>query len=243
MVASKYLFDDGEDEEVFNDEWATSGSLDLKDLNRLEREFLSAMEWNLYVTPEAFFAQLTTIETLVTWNQTRKRVPHGFTYNEIVALAFDHKNLPEWFQLSDNFLKMILVTSATYSAIVLSVFGATLIACSFQVMLANSLAPYTISTNNTESNSDTLSNAPLLNLIASSNFLSIGKPLLHKASSLGLFDGNHVWKQKCQIETNYALPRLVSSYFNVNNPPKKYIQADSRSRNLDWPLQCQIKIS
>ena len=25
MVASKYLYDDGEEDEVFNDEWATSG--------------------------------------------------------------------------------------------------------------------------------------------------------------------------------------------------------------------------
>ena len=27
MVASKYLYDEGEDEEVFNDEWAKSGNM------------------------------------------------------------------------------------------------------------------------------------------------------------------------------------------------------------------------
>ena len=43
MVASKYLYDEGVDEEVFNDEWAKSAGLELKDLNELERDFLSAI--------------------------------------------------------------------------------------------------------------------------------------------------------------------------------------------------------
>lgn len=43
MVASKFLHDDGEDDEVFNEEWAVSGGLDVKQLNRLEREFLDAI--------------------------------------------------------------------------------------------------------------------------------------------------------------------------------------------------------
>jgi hypothetical protein len=30
MVASKYLHDDGEEDEVFNDEWAASGDIDIK---------------------------------------------------------------------------------------------------------------------------------------------------------------------------------------------------------------------
>jgi hypothetical protein len=32
MVASKFLHDDGEDDEVFNDEWAASASMEKKDL-------------------------------------------------------------------------------------------------------------------------------------------------------------------------------------------------------------------
>ncbi len=32
MVASKFLHDDGEEDEVFNDEWATSASMEKKDL-------------------------------------------------------------------------------------------------------------------------------------------------------------------------------------------------------------------
>merc|ERR1711953_665437 len=39
LVASKYLNDDGEEDEVFNDEWATSGGLEKKELNRMELTF------------------------------------------------------------------------------------------------------------------------------------------------------------------------------------------------------------
>lgn len=43
MVASKFLNDDGEEDEVVNAEWATSAKLDLSKLNELEREFLQAI--------------------------------------------------------------------------------------------------------------------------------------------------------------------------------------------------------
>ncbi len=43
MMASKYLYDEGVDEEVFNDEWAESAGLDLQQLNELERGFLGAI--------------------------------------------------------------------------------------------------------------------------------------------------------------------------------------------------------
>lgn len=149
MVASKYLFDDGEDEEVFNDEWAASGALELKELNRHEREFLGAMDWDLYVDPSTFFRQLTDIETLVTWNETRRRVPHGFTYNELVSLSFDSKTFASWLNFSEDFFKMIVITSVTYSAIVLSVFGATIVACSFHGLLSKSLTAQTSTVNMT----------------------------------------------------------------------------------------------
>ena len=50
MVASKYLYDDGEVDEVFNDDWAEAGRLDsVAEMNRLEIEFLCAVEWSLHV--------------------------------------------------------------------------------------------------------------------------------------------------------------------------------------------------
>jgi len=139
MVASKYLFDDGEDEEVFNDEWATSGEIELKELNRTEREFLAALDWELFVSPEDFFNQLRMIEILVTWNQTLKRGSNSLTYNELVALAFDNTSITSWLQCSNTFLKMFAVTAITYAVLITSIVGATLIASSFHVVLAKSL--------------------------------------------------------------------------------------------------------
>lgn len=43
LAASKYLHDSGEEERVFNDEWAASAELELSELNLAERDFLTAM--------------------------------------------------------------------------------------------------------------------------------------------------------------------------------------------------------
>lgn len=141
LVASKYLFDDGEDEEVFNDEWAASASLQVKELNKKEREFLNAIDWHLFVTPDEFFSQLTLLEIMVTWKQTRKRSRSrtGLTYNELVSLAFNGSSLKAWVQFSDSVMKGLAVTFVTYSAIVLSVCGATVLACTLQMMIQQAL--------------------------------------------------------------------------------------------------------
>jgi hypothetical protein len=43
MIASKFLNDEGEEDEVFNSEWANCANIPLTDLNKLEREFLTAI--------------------------------------------------------------------------------------------------------------------------------------------------------------------------------------------------------
>uniref|UniRef100_A0A3B4AGW4 Protein CNPPD1 n=1 Tax=Periophthalmus magnuspinnatus TaxID=409849 RepID=A0A3B4AGW4_9GOBI len=63
MVASKYLYDEGEEEEVFNDEWGTAGKMDVQTINSLEISFLSAIEWSLFTEPNDFFDILSQLET------------------------------------------------------------------------------------------------------------------------------------------------------------------------------------
>lgn len=43
MIASKYLYDEGEVDEVVNDAWAQSANIDIDEINQLERAFLSAI--------------------------------------------------------------------------------------------------------------------------------------------------------------------------------------------------------
>ena len=48
MMASKFLYDEGVDEEVFNDDWANSVDIETEDVNQMERDFLSAIVRNIY---------------------------------------------------------------------------------------------------------------------------------------------------------------------------------------------------
>lgn len=43
MISSKYLNDDGEEDEVFADEWAKSGDITVSELCQLEKDFLKAI--------------------------------------------------------------------------------------------------------------------------------------------------------------------------------------------------------
>uniref|UniRef100_A0A8C2NXB0 Protein CNPPD1 n=1 Tax=Capra hircus TaxID=9925 RepID=A0A8C2NXB0_CAPHI len=84
MVASKYLYDEGEEEEVFNDEWGAAGGVAVPTLNALERGFLSAMDWRLYTDPREIFEVLSWLEGCVAEQQGRRR--GWYTYTDLCVL-------------------------------------------------------------------------------------------------------------------------------------------------------------
>ncbi|XP_044160130.1 protein CNPPD1 [Bufo gargarizans] len=84
MVASKYLYDEGEEEEVFNDEWGAAGRLDVQTVNNLEMNFLRAIDWSLYTHPREFFEVLQWLEGRVAEQQGMKR--GWFTYTDLTVL-------------------------------------------------------------------------------------------------------------------------------------------------------------
>ncbi|KAM3857011.1 protein CNPPD1 [Diretmus argenteus] len=84
MVASKYLYDEGEDEEVFNDEWGAAGKLDVQTVNTLEMNFLNAIEWSLFTEPSDLFDILSQLETSIAEKQGMKR--SWFTYTDLCVL-------------------------------------------------------------------------------------------------------------------------------------------------------------
>ncbi|XP_026881601.2 protein CNPPD1 [Electrophorus electricus] len=84
MVASKYLYDEGEEEEVFNDEWGTAGKLDVHTVNTLELNFLSAIEWSLFTEPSELFSVLNQLESSIA---EREGVRRGWlTYTDLCVL-------------------------------------------------------------------------------------------------------------------------------------------------------------
>ncbi|EMP35185.1 Protein CNPPD1 [Chelonia mydas] len=84
MVASKYLYDEGEEEEVFNDEWGAAGKVGVETVNTLERNFLRAIDWSLYTDPKELFEVLSWLEGCVAKRQGTQR--GWFTYTDLCAL-------------------------------------------------------------------------------------------------------------------------------------------------------------
>lgn len=84
MVASKYLYDEGEEEEVFNDEWGAAGKVDVRTMNTLEMNFLHAIDWSLYTDPKELFDVLSWLEGRVAEKQGIRR--GWFTYTDLCVL-------------------------------------------------------------------------------------------------------------------------------------------------------------
>ncbi|KAL5005648.1 hypothetical protein ScPMuIL_016806 [Solemya velum] len=125
MMASKFLYDEGVDEEVFNDEWAESGNMEIDDVNRLEREFLSAADWKLYVRPEDFSDVLKSMEKRIAWD---KGVDRGwFSYTDLFVLSQDPQWSTLWLELTKDLTQVVIVSSVAYLAAVLTMVGSTAI--------------------------------------------------------------------------------------------------------------------
>ncbi|XP_032073418.1 protein CNPPD1 [Thamnophis elegans] len=84
MVASKYLYDEGEEEEVFNDEWGAAGKMDVQTMNMLEMNFLRAIDWSLFTDLKEFFEVLSWLEGRVAEKQGVRR--GWFTYTDLCVL-------------------------------------------------------------------------------------------------------------------------------------------------------------
>uniref|UniRef100_A0A1B6KXB5 Protein CNPPD1 n=1 Tax=Graphocephala atropunctata TaxID=36148 RepID=A0A1B6KXB5_9HEMI len=139
MVASKFLHDDGEEDEVYNDEWATSGGLDLSDMNRLEREFLNAIDWEVYVSKQAFWTRLNTLEAELAMREGTRR--GWFSYTELCQLVHAVKLV----SLAHTLLKVSAVCLTSYTASVLAMVGSTIVVNQLPALttslLTSTLAP------------------------------------------------------------------------------------------------------
>jgi len=121
MMASKYLYDEGVDEEVFNDEWADAANMDVKDLNELERSFLDAIDWNLFVRREEFFKVLGGVEQCIAVKMGADR--NFYTYTDLLILLASAKLQHSFRQVLLDICKVMMVCSVAYvagSTIVLS---------------------------------------------------------------------------------------------------------------------------
>ena len=131
MVATKFLQDDGEEDGVINEEWATSAGISTSRLNDLERDFLNAIEWEVYVSEEAFWTRLRGLERDVALNEGARR--GWFSYADLDCLlekvdiaAFAH-----------SILTVSAVCLTSYTASVLTLIASTLLVSQIQPLISS----------------------------------------------------------------------------------------------------------
>ncbi|KAJ8680032.1 hypothetical protein QAD02_015819 [Eretmocerus hayati] len=122
MVASKFLNDDGEEDEVFNTEWAESGSLTLSKMNRLEKEFLKAIDWTVYVHNQDFWRRLLSLERDIAYKEAKKR--GWFSYTELNTLV----DAAHMVSLVQTMIGISSVCIATYIAGLITLLGSVVVA-------------------------------------------------------------------------------------------------------------------
>ncbi|XP_030749869.1 protein CNPPD1 [Sitophilus oryzae] len=122
MVSSKYLFDDGESDEVFMDEWAASAGMTCKELIRLEKDFLNAIDWKIFVNQLSFWKKLHEIETKLAKKEGTNR--GHFTYTEIQTLS----STIEVQNIVQCLVCISMILAATYTAGLLTLVGSVYLA-------------------------------------------------------------------------------------------------------------------
>uniref|UniRef100_A0A183U0C2 Protein CNPPD1 n=1 Tax=Toxocara canis TaxID=6265 RepID=A0A183U0C2_TOXCA len=116
VVASKYLYDGGLEEFVYNDEWAISAGRPLKRVNELELELLDLLSWNISVDEAEFSHVLNEAEC---WVAREAMLRQGFcTYNEAAILGNDSKFL---FEALKSLLSILAAVMLLYSALAYSI--------------------------------------------------------------------------------------------------------------------------
>jgi len=121
MVASKFLHDDGEEDEVFNDEWANSGGMDTKELNRLELKFLAALDWRIHVDVSEFHKTLQAVEADIAIREVISR--DYASYSDLVVLTSGEHARQLLTFITTAAIKVTAVCLTTYAAGLLTLLG------------------------------------------------------------------------------------------------------------------------
>ncbi|KAK9513012.1 hypothetical protein O3M35_001302 [Rhynocoris fuscipes] len=121
IIATKFLNDSGEEDDVLNSEWAASVGLTLSEINRLEREFLAAIDWKVFVKEKSFWERLATLEKDIALKEGNKR--GWFSYTDLEKLI-DAINAVA---LAQTLFTVSAVCLASYTAALLTIVGSTLL--------------------------------------------------------------------------------------------------------------------
>lgn len=142
MVASKYLYDEGEEEEVFNDEWGAAGKMDVQTINGLEMNFLKAIDWSLFTEPTDVFDILSQLETNIAEREGLRR--GWFTYTDLCVLLEQsawNQALAAFYQ---HFIKVSCLVALVYLTAAVALLGASAVLHTLSSPQGSSLLPMLI---------------------------------------------------------------------------------------------------
>ncbi|KFM74391.1 Protein CNPPD1, partial [Stegodyphus mimosarum] len=120
LVASKFLFENDEDI-VTNQMWAEALNFDVKDLNELEYEFLSAIDWKVFVDYSEYFFYLCSIEKVVAVRQSSLR--DWLSYTDICVLIQDPAFQNFWTSCVRQIAKATVLWAVGYITTALALYG------------------------------------------------------------------------------------------------------------------------
>jgi len=122
LCATKFLYDEAENEFVYNDEWAESCGRRLSDMNRLEVELLNALEWDTMAQEEEFQLMLRSFEIAIAKRQCEWR---GFaSYSDISVLITNMTEI--WTEILLPAFVVIGLATLTYTASVVGLYACSL---------------------------------------------------------------------------------------------------------------------
>nr|CAG4637009.1 EOG090X069C [Ceriodaphnia reticulata]SVE72936.1 EOG090X069C [Ceriodaphnia reticulata] len=128
MVASKFLHDEGEEDEVINSDWANSAKLELPELNQLEKQFLHAINWYLFVDDQDFAEALARIEFRVAQRESLKR--GWLTYTDMDVLARRKLLADTWDIVYDLVINVSIACMTAYLASLVTLLGSAIVVSS-----------------------------------------------------------------------------------------------------------------
>lgn len=114
MVSTKF-YSGYDGDFIYAKEWAEYGNLSTERIQQLELEFLSAVNWNIYVSNQVFFEKLKSIECILAKRQGLKR--GWLTYTELA-------NLIPSIAIAKAFLQYSALFTVSYAASVVTIAGA-----------------------------------------------------------------------------------------------------------------------
>ncbi|XP_065226977.1 protein CNPPD1 [Planococcus citri] len=133
LVASKFLNDDVEEDMVLNSEWAVCAGLTVKQVNQIEKKFLQAINWEIYVPENKFWSRLLEMEKYLANQEGKRRGWYSYTELSILLCFKD-------FEVVKDMLTCYLMCCISYTASVLSMIGFGLLAIQVRDIIMNNVS-------------------------------------------------------------------------------------------------------